>query len=139
MVVAWLTPKTRRWRQYSSEISVNFTELHGITSQKIELFIVTSLKASNPILLKILTEFPTRLLVQACMHEGKNWIYSHSILNLYKCIKIKLNRTHFQISFRTIKTLNVFILSLPRARDTNDPSTMDSMTGQACRSQQRRL
>jgi hypothetical protein len=54
-VLAWFILRPRRWSRYDPlKRRSNFNGLHGVISQKIERFITTAVRASNPISLNAL-------------------------------------------------------------------------------------
>jgi hypothetical protein len=49
LVLAWLTLRKWSWRRYvPPKCHVTFTGLHGVISQKIELFVATAVRTTNP-------------------------------------------------------------------------------------------
>jgi hypothetical protein len=47
--LAWIVFRPSRWRRHvSPKIVLTFNGLHGIISQKIELFVTTSMRTSDP-------------------------------------------------------------------------------------------
>jgi hypothetical protein len=91
--LAQLTNQRWRWRRYFPPKRLDLSQLHGVTSQKIELFIVTTVRTSFPTIFGILPPLPNlgvKLPGREANHlpltsaeVKKTWIYEYTFTSLY--------------------------------------------------------